>query len=117
MTSPLLSLPLRKLAAFGTIAGLCLFAWWAVQPAGGSCPGEGLTLSSDPYGSTYDPADTKGRGDVEYEGRYVPLESPEPSPGASTDAVAVPDAAIGSDDYDPCGAQARHPRLYGWLGL
>ncbi|MFK0102120.1 hypothetical protein [Streptomyces sp. NPDC091040] len=84
MTSPLLPLPLRKLAAFGAVAGLCLFAWWAVQPAGGSCPDkglalssgpdEGLTLSSDPYGSTYDP------------------------------------------DYDPC-AQARHPRLYGWLGL
>nr|WP_202542156.1 hypothetical protein [Streptomyces sp. SID2563] len=77
-------LPLRNLAAFGAVAGLCLFAWWAVQPAGGSCPdkgltlssgsNEGLTLSSDPYGSTYDP------------------------------------------DYDPC-AQARHPRLYGWLGL
>ncbi|WP_346342034.1 hypothetical protein [Streptomyces sp. SID2563] len=84
MTSPLLPLPLRNLAAFGAVAGLCLFAWWAVQPAGGSCPdkgltlssgsNEGLTLSSDPYGSTYDP------------------------------------------DYDPC-AQARHPRLYGWLGL
>ncbi|WP_420037652.1 hypothetical protein ACN2WE_40240 [Streptomyces sp. cg28] len=20
-------------------------------------------------------------------------------------------------DYDPCGAETRHPRLYGWLGL
>ncbi|MFG2565694.1 hypothetical protein ACGFR6_09680 [Streptomyces sp. NPDC048567] len=88
MTSPLLSLPLRKLAAFGTVAALCLFAWWAVQPAGGSCPDkgltlssgtdEGLTLSSDPYGSTY---------------------GPDHDP-----------------DYDPC-AQARHPRLYGWFGL
>jgi hypothetical protein len=92
--------------------GLCLFALWAVQPVGSDCrPNEGLTLSSDPHGSTYDPADGKEHGDVEYEGRYVPLEGPVPSPGASVDA------ATGSDDYDPCGAEARHPRMYGWLGL
>lgn len=111
MTSPLISSPRRRLATFGTIAGLCLFAWWAVQPVGGDCSNEGLALSSDPYGSTYDPADAKRQGDVEYEGRYVPLEGPVPSPGASADA------AIGSGDYNPCGAGTRHPRIYGWLGL
>ncbi|MFE6886688.1 hypothetical protein [Streptomyces sp. NPDC057694] len=117
MTSPLISSPRRQFATFGTIASLCLFAWWAVQPVGGDCPNEGLTLSSDPYGSTYDPAAAKGAGDIEYEGRYVPLDGPAPSPGASADAASIPDTAIGSGDYDPCGAEPRHPRLYGWLGL
>ncbi|WP_299535832.1 hypothetical protein [uncultured Streptomyces sp.] len=111
MTSPLISFRHRPLATFGTAAGLCLLAWWAVQPVGGDCPDEGLTLSSDPYGSTYNPANDKGQGDVEYEGRYVPLEGRDPSPGASADA------AIGSGDHDRCGTQTQHPRLFGWLGL
>ncbi|MGW4393031.1 hypothetical protein [Streptomyces sp. NPDC004685] len=109
MTSPLMSTPRRQLAALGAIAGLCLFAWWAVQPVGGDCPNEGLTLSSDPYGSSYGPADAKGSGDVEYHGSYVPLEGDVASPGGSS--------VIGSGDYDPCRAETRHPRLFGWVGL
>ncbi|MET9497406.1 hypothetical protein [Streptomyces sp. NPDC006552] len=117
MTSSLISTPRRQLATFGTIAGLCLFAWWAVQPVGGACPNEGLTLSSGPYGSSYDPADTKSQGDIEYEGRYVPLNGPAPSPGVSTDPRWDSDTALRPGDYDPCGAETRHPRLYGWVGL
>lgn len=117
VSSPLISTPRRRLATIGTLGGLCLFAWWSVQPVGGDCPDEGLTLSSDPFGSTYDPADTEGGGDVEYEGRYTPLEGPAPSPTANADVAAVPDAAVGPGDHDPCGAETRHPRLYGWLGL
>ncbi|MFF1542194.1 hypothetical protein [Streptomyces sp. NPDC058291] len=90
MTSPFISIPRRQLASFGAVAGLCLFAWWAVQPVGDDCPTEGRTLSSDPYGSTYDPAEAKG---------------------SSTSA------AFGSGGDDPCQAETQHPRLYGWLGL
>ncbi|MEV5607291.1 hypothetical protein [Streptomyces sp. NPDC052225] len=115
MTSPLISTPRRWFAIFGTVAGLCLFAWWAVQPVSGDCPDEGLTLSSDPYGSTYDPADAKGG--FQYQDQHVPLEGPAPSPEASTDAASIPGAAAEAGDHEPCGAETSHPRLYGWLGL
>ncbi|WP_037890547.1 hypothetical protein [Streptomyces sp. Tu 6176] len=91
MTSPFISTRRRQLVGFGAIVGLCLFAWWAVQPVGDDCPTEGLTLSSDPYGSTYDPAEAKG---------------------TSTSAAF----GSGGDDA-PCQAETQHPRLYGWLGL
>ncbi|MFJ8896923.1 hypothetical protein ACIRCZ_20240 [Leifsonia sp. NPDC102414] len=90
MTSPFISTPRRQLATFGAIAALCLFAWWAVQPVGGDCQAVGSTLSSDPYGSTYDPGHTQG---------------------------TRTSATFGFGDDDPCPAETRHPRLYGWLGL
>ncbi|MEU6394761.1 hypothetical protein [Streptomyces sp. NPDC046939] len=86
----LLATTRRRIGALGVLVGLCLFAWWALQPVGPVCP-EGLSLSSDPWGSTYDPA-----GDIASEGSY---------------------STIGSGGDEPCAAETRHPRLYGWLGL
>lgn len=70
----------RRRVSLIVLAGLCLFAWWSVQPVGPDCPAR--TLSSDPYGSVYDPSTARTGG-------------------------------FG----DECTADARHPRLYGWLGL
>ncbi|MFD9590678.1 hypothetical protein ACFWBM_39015 [Streptomyces sp. NPDC059980] len=90
MTSPFISTPRRQLATLGALAALSLFAWWAVEPVGGDCQAEGLTLSSDPYGSTYDPAETQG---------------------------TRTSATFGGGSDGPCPTETRHPRLYGWLGL
>nr|WP_239091858.1 DinB family protein [Streptomyces sp. SID14478] len=111
VTSPLISTRRRRLAAFSAVAALCAFAWWAVQPVGGACADTGLTLSSDPYGSTYDSPDAvKGSGDVQYEGKYVPSEGSLPSADSGS-------SLFGSGSNDPCGAETQHPRLFGWLGL
>ncbi|MFD7677454.1 hypothetical protein [Streptomyces sp. NPDC060187] len=90
MTSPFISIPRRQLAILGVIAAVCLFACWAVEPVGAECQAEGLTLSSDPYGSTYDPAEAQGNRTS---------------------------ATFGGGSDDPCPMGTRHPRLYGWLGL
>lgn len=112
-----LTTPRRRIGVLGALVCLCLFAWWAVQPVGPACP-EGLTLSSDPWSSTYDPADAvTGSGDIEDGGTYVPREGDAPSPGTGVVTPPGTSSTFGSGGDDPCGAETRHPRLFGWVGL
>ncbi|MFI0240604.1 hypothetical protein [Streptomyces sp. NPDC016845] len=75
---------LRRPAVVASMAffGLCLLAWWAVQPVGPDCP----TLSSDPYGSTFD---------------------------SSQMATHYHSTLSSGED---CMSGSTHPRLYDWFG-
>ncbi|SDL39112.1 hypothetical protein [Streptomyces indicus] len=59
MTSPFITARRRRLVVLAVTAGLCLFAWWAMQPVSSGCPIADptevqATISSEAFGSSSD---------------------------------------------------------------